>query len=111
MSGRRLRIVMAAALLVAAGISGASAQQPQTVRIRGTIEKVDGNTVVVKAADGAETTLTLTANAVIVGVVKASLAEIKPGAQFFIVAGTKQADGTIAAPAINVGRDGAVPPM
>jgi len=93
MGGLRLRIVIAAAVLAAGGIAGASAQQPQTMRIRGTIEKVDGNTVVVKATDGTEQTLTLTANAAIVGVVKASLAEIKPGS-FVGSAAMPQPDGS-----------------
>jgi hypothetical protein len=53
MGGLTLRIIVAAALLAAVGLSGASAQQ-QTVRVRRTIEKVDGNAVVVKAAGGAE---------------------------------------------------------
>ena len=74
-----LRTLGCAAVLVAGGVLSAWAQQPQTVRIRGTIEKVDGNAVVVKAADGTAQTLTLAAKALIVGVVKASLAEIKPG--------------------------------
>jgi hypothetical protein len=93
MNGPRLRIILAAAVLTVVGIAGASAQQPQTVRIRGAVEKVDGNTVVVKSADGAEVTLTLTANAQIVGVVKASLADIKPGS-FVGSAAMPQADGS-----------------
>src|SRR5690242_10442185 len=60
----------AAAILAAAGFSAAYAQQPQTVRVRGTIEKVDGNSVVVKPAQGSDVTLTLTPDARIVGVVK-----------------------------------------
>ncbi len=91
MGGLRMRIIIAAALLAALGVAGASAQQ--TVRVRGTIEKVDGNTVVVKTADGVEQTLTLTANAAIVGVVKASLAEIKPGS-FVGSAAMPQPDGS-----------------
>jgi hypothetical protein len=86
-----MRIIAAAAVLAALGLSGASGQQ--TVRIRGTIEKVDGNTVVVKATDGTEHTLTLTASAAIVGVVKASLAEIKPGS-FVGSAAMPQPDGS-----------------
>ena len=92
MSGSISRLIIAAAVLAAVGIDGASAQQ-QTVRIRGTIEKVDGSTVVVKGADGAEHTLTLTANAAIVGVVKSSLAEIKPGS-FVGSAAMPQPDGS-----------------
>ena len=71
----------------------ASAQQPATVRVRGAIEKVDGNTVVVKTADGADMTLTLTANVQIVGVVKATLADIKPGL-FVGSAAMPQPDGS-----------------
>jgi hypothetical protein len=71
----------------------ASAQQPATVRVRGAIEKVDGDTVVVKTADGADVTVTLTANAQIVGVVKATLADIKPGL-FVGSAAMPQPDGS-----------------
>ena len=90
------RVVAGAAVLAsigAASVSVASAQAPQTVRVRGAIEKVDGNTVVVKAVDGADVTLTLTANAQIVGVVKATLADIKPG-DFVGSAAMPQADGS-----------------
>jgi len=87
-----LRMLGYAAVLAALGIAGASAQQ-QTMRIRGTVEKVDGNKVVVKATDGAELTLTLTEKAVIVGVVKASLADIKAGS-FVGSAAMPQADGS-----------------
>jgi hypothetical protein len=93
MRGSKLPIILAVAAVAAVGMSSASAQQPQTVRIRGTVEKVDGNTVVVKATDGAAVTLTLTANAAIVGVVKASLADIKPGS-FVGSAAMPQADGS-----------------
>ena len=79
------------AALICADI--ASAQQPATVRVRGAIEKVDGNTVVVKTADGADMTLTLTANVQIVGVVKATLADIKPGL-FVGSAAMPQPDGS-----------------
>ena len=90
-----LRTLTATALLAAAAttISSTWAQQPQTMRIRGTVEKVDGNTVVVKASDGASVTLTLTDKAVIVGVVKASLAEIKEGS-YVGSAAMPQADGS-----------------
>jgi hypothetical protein len=91
MTSMVLRIVAGAALVASVGI--ASAQAPQTVRVRGTIEKVDGNTVVVKATDGADVTLTLTDKAQIVGVVKATLADVKPGS-FVGSAAMPQADGS-----------------
>ncbi len=95
MSSLILRTLTATALLAVAAttISSTWAQQPQTMRIRGTVEKVDGNTVVVKATDGASVTLTLTDKAVIVGVVKASLAEIKEGS-YVGSAAMPQADGS-----------------
>jgi hypothetical protein len=91
MKGFGKHVLIAAALLAAVGVTSAPAQQ--TMRVRGTIEKVDGDKVVVKEDGGAETTLTLTANAQIVGVVKASLADIKSG-DFVGSAAMPQADGS-----------------
>jgi len=90
---RSVSLPIVAAAMLAAGVSGALAQQPQTVRIRGAIEMVDGNSVVVKTADGADVTLTLTADAKIVGVVKASLADVKAGS-FVGSAAMPQPDGS-----------------
>ena len=74
-------------------VSSASPQQPQTQRVRGTIEKVDGNTLSVKARDGAVLTVALAGNATVIGVVKASLADIKEGS--YIGSGAMpQADGS-----------------
>jgi hypothetical protein len=41
----------------------------------------------------------------------AAVADLKPGEKIFVVAGKKQADGTILAPSIVVGRNGVNPPM
>jgi hypothetical protein len=82
-----------AALITTAVCSPLAAQQGQTVRLRGTIEKVDGSTLTIKGRDGGEATLTLTGNALIVVVLKATLADIKEGS--FIGSGAiPQADGT-----------------
>jgi hypothetical protein len=70
----------------------------------------DGETLTVKYKDG-EKKVIVPPNTPVVRFNPGTKDDLKPGAQFFIVAGTKQADGTIAAPAINVGRDGAAPPM
>ena len=87
------RILTGAAFVAALAAASAWAQQAQTVRLRGTIEKVDGNTLHLKLRDGAPATLTLTGNPLIVAVVKASLADIKEGS--FIGSGAMpQADGT-----------------
>src|SRR5689334_8630760 len=84
------RGLLTAALLAAAV---AAAQAPPTTRLRGTIDKVDGNVLTLKAADGATVKLTLAADARIVAVVKASTADIKPGT-FLGSAAMPQPDGT-----------------
>ena len=67
-------------------------QQAPTVRVRGTIEKVDGSALTLKTANGEEK-LTLTGNAQIVAVVKASMADIKENT-FLGSAAMPQPDGT-----------------
>ena len=87
------RALAGAALVGVLAASSAWAQQGQNMRVRGTIENVDGKTLLVKARDGAVLTLALADNAQVVGVVKASLADIKEGA--FIGSGAMpQADGS-----------------
>ena len=77
MTGFGKQVLIAAALLAAVGVTSAPGQQ--TMRVAGTIEKVDGDKVVVKPNGGTDVTLTLTDKAMIVGVAKANLADIKPG--------------------------------
>jgi len=77
------------ALICAA--SSASAQE--TVRIRGTIEKVDGPVYVVKNRDGAELKLTVTDKPLFVAIVKSTMADIKPG-MFVGATGVTQPDGS-----------------
>src|SRR5262245_7869573 len=61
-----MRILAAAAFASAIAVTAVSAQQPQTQRVRGTIEKVDGNTLLIKSSGGgALVTLTLTDNALV----------------------------------------------
>jgi Domain of unknown function (DUF5666) len=85
----RLCLIGAATLLVSA--SAAFAQQP--TRVRGTIEKVDGSTLTVRAGEADEVKLNLTGGAQVYGVVKASLADVQPGA-FVGVGAMPQADGS-----------------
>ena len=67
--------------------------QAQTQRVVGTIEGVDGATLIVKTRDGGELRVAVTDNVLVFGVVKATLAEIKPGA-FIGVGAMPQADGS-----------------
>jgi hypothetical protein len=69
----------------------ASAQE--TVRLRGTIERVEGPVYMVKNRDGAEVKLTVTDNPLFVAIVKSTMADIKPG-MFVGSTGMPQPDGT-----------------
>jgi Cu/Ag efflux protein CusF len=90
----RTAAIRAALLAVAAVVAtAAQAQAPQTVRLRGVIEKVDGNTVTAKSDKGDALTLNLAEKMLVVAVVKASMADIKDGA--FIGSGAMpQPDGS-----------------
>ena len=73
------RPLMATAM-VAASVLGAIAQQsPTPTRVRGAIEGVDGDTLKVKSRSGEDVKLHMTSDMRIVGIVKISLADIKPG--------------------------------
>ncbi len=61
--------VLGGTLAAALAISAAFAQQP--TRIRGTIERVDGSTLTVRAGEAGELKLNLTDGAKVYGVVKA----------------------------------------
>jgi hypothetical protein len=74
------------------------------------VTSVDGQTITVKYKDG-EKKVIVPPNTPVVRFALGSKDDLKAGAQFFIVAATKQADGTYTAPNINVGRDGVAPPM
>ncbi len=89
---KTIRFAIAGAL-IAVSCAAALAQQPQTVRLRGTIEKADGDLLTLKNSDGAEIKLALKDKAMIVAVVKASLADIKEGT-FLGSAAIPQPDGT-----------------
>src|SRR5262245_52728460 len=80
----------AAVAMIAASV--AFAQQPQTQRIRGTVQAVDGPVLTIKSGE-ADVKVRLSDKAAVYGVVKASLADIKPGS-FIGVGATPQADGS-----------------
>jgi hypothetical protein len=88
--------VLAVASVVAALAATTMAAQAQNVRVRGAIESVDGNTVMVKSRDGASLKLVLKDNANVRGVVKASLADVKASTNVAITS-KPRADGTLEA--------------
>jgi hypothetical protein len=70
----------------------------------------DGKELVLKYKDG-EKKFTVPGNVEVVMFAPAEVADLKPGEKIFVVAGKKQADGTVLAPSIVVGRNGVSPPM
>jgi hypothetical protein len=81
-------------LVLAAMPAAAQPFAPQTMRVVGTIEQVDGDNVTVRAIEGGgTTTVHLARNTAVFDVARATLAEIKPGA-FIGVGATPNADGS-----------------
>jgi hypothetical protein len=74
------------------------------------VKSVDGQTLSLKYKDG-EKKITVPAGVPIVEVVPGEKGDIKSGAKIFIFAGTKQADGSLEAEIMLVGRGGVTPPM
>ncbi len=89
---RTSKILAVTAFAAALAVSSVSAQA-QTQRLRGTIERVDGNTLFAKARDGAAITLQLADNATVIAVYKAALADIKEG-DYIGSGAMPQADGS-----------------
>src|SRR5437879_11556409 len=88
------RVVVASLTAISVLASVASAQQPSpTVRIRGTIEAVDGSLLTVKSREGTEVKVAVTDNAAVFGVAKTALSEIKPGS-YIGVSAMPEPDGT-----------------
>jgi hypothetical protein len=84
-----------AAVFIAVLALPALAQNPPAnppVRIRGTIEKLDGQALTVKSRDGSQVTITLAPTVTISYLVKKSLADIKAG-DFVASTSTKGTDG------------------
>src|SRR5947209_18516763 len=85
-----VRIVAMIALLCAASQVNA---QDATVRVRGTVERVEGDIYVIKARGGGELKVKLPDNVMVVALTKAALADIKQGS-YVGVAGMPQPDGS-----------------
>jgi hypothetical protein len=88
-----IKILAGATIAVALVVTSVQAQQ-KPVRVVGTIIGVDGPTIVVKPrGKGAEARVKLTDKVAVFGVVRATLADVKPGA-FIGVGAMPQADGS-----------------
>jgi Domain of unknown function (DUF5666) len=96
---RRAFGVAAFATMLATSVT--LAQQPQTTRIRGQIEKVDGDTLDIKTRSGEMLKVKLVDPGRVMALVKASLTDIKVGS-FVGVTAMPQADGSQKAIAIHI---------
>jgi len=74
------------------------------------VVSADGRELVLKYKDG-EKKFIVPASVEVVMFAPAAVADLKPGEKVFVVAGKRQADGSIEAPSIVVGRNGVNPPM
>jgi hypothetical protein len=87
------------ALIAASAVAWAQSAPP--VRVRGEIEKIDGNVLMVKDRQGKEVKVTMTDNVRVMNFVKASLADIKPNSYIGVTA-DPQPDGSQKAIAIHI---------
>jgi hypothetical protein len=85
--------VAAATIVLSSATAFAQQQQAQVQRVSGTIERLDGNTIFGKGADGSTIVVKLADNAAITAVLKATFADIKPG-DYVGTGAMPQADGT-----------------
>jgi hypothetical protein len=78
---RRVALGLAASLIAAAALAQAQAQAPSNppVRVRATVEKLDGNKLTVKLNSGDAATINLPDNARVLGVEKTTIADVKVG--------------------------------
>jgi hypothetical protein len=92
-----------AAFLLVAVSSVALAQAPANppVRIRGTVEKIDGNMLTVKARNGQSMTVKLADNYTVMGVAKASVSDVSSG-KFIGTTTVGERDGNLVAEEIHI---------
>jgi hypothetical protein len=98
LSLRSLPLLVLALVLIC---SQALAQPAQNRRIRGTIEGLDGNVLMVKARDGSSVKINLADNWQVTAYTKATLSDIKVGT-FIGVGAAAQPDGSQRAVSINI---------
>jgi len=89
-----------AALVIAATSAAVLAQTPPT-RIRGTLEQVDGNLLTIKARSGEVMKVKVPDNVVLMGVAKASMADIGNG-KFIGTTTVGQKDGALVAEEVHI---------
>jgi hypothetical protein len=93
---------LAGSLMIVSVLGTAAwAQQPPTVRIRGSIESVDGANLMIKSREGTDMKVRLTDNVAVFGVAKTELSDIKEGSYIGVTA-MPEPDGTQKAVAVHI---------
>lgn len=100
MTGLLRALALPALSLVLIG-SQAIAQPAQNRRIRGTVESLDSNVMVIKARDGTDVKIRLADNWTAISYTRAQISDIKVGT-FIGVGGVPQPDGSQKAVSINI---------
>ena len=90
-----------AAFLIAVVSTLALAQAPTPVRIRGTVEKLDGNVLTVKARDGQSMSVKMADTFAVMGIQKASVSEIATG-KFIGATTVGERDGALVALEVHI---------
>jgi hypothetical protein len=98
---RMPRLLVASLTVISVLGSVAWAQQPPPVRIRGTIESVDGAVLMIKSREGADMKVRMTDNVAVFGVAKTEMSEIKQGSYIGVTA-MPEPDGTQKAVAVHI---------
>jgi hypothetical protein len=90
------KLLLAGALIALMALPALAQNAPDgtPTRIRGTVEKLDGQNLTVKSREGPQLTIALASNFTVSAVVKKSLADIKTG-DFVGAASTKGTDGKL----------------
>ena len=103
MRTRSFFIAMAGVIVALPALAQAPAAAPQgtPTRVRGTVEKLDGNVLMVKSRDGADVTVDLAPNFMVRGLAKKSLSDIHQG-DFIASTSVKGADGKLHAIEVHI---------
>jgi hypothetical protein len=97
---RLLAAAFAAAAILATSAWAQQAPMP-TVRIRGTIDAVDGNMLSIKTREGSDVKVRMTDNVAVFAVVKTELSQVKEGS-YIGVSAMPEPDGTQKAFAVHI---------
>lgn len=96
-----LRAIAVAALLLPSYALAQQSPVSSTTRVRGTVENLDGEKLLVKSRDGVDVTLHLSPSAGVAGVAKMSLSDVKVGS-YIGVTSVPDSDGSQKAVEVHV---------